>query len=155
MQIRPATRKDAETIALFNCRLAEETEGVRLNPDTVEQGVFAALEADLGATYWLAEIDGRVVGQLMTTREWSDWHNCWYVWLQSVYVDAEFRGRGIFRALSNHVQQNAAASGDVHSIRLYVEAENHAAQETYSRLGFTSSGYHVLHRILEKTEEIS
>ena len=155
MQIRSALQQDAATIARYNVALARETESLELDSDTVYRGVLRALTEDRGATYWLAEIDGEVVGQLMTTREWSDWQDAWYVWLQSVYVHADFRGRGVFRSLLTHVLRNAADARDVHSVRLYVEEENDTAQQTYRRLGFTASGYHVLHRKIEKTAQNS
>lgn len=144
MIIRAATIDDADVVAQFNVLLAAETEDVSLDPHTVLDGVRNALTNDLGARYWVAEIDGSIAGQLMTTREWSDWQNGWYVWLQSVYVAAEFRGKGVFRSLLQHVQRNAADAKDVYSIRLYVEEENVAARETYARLGFSPTGYVVL-----------
>jgi hypothetical protein len=35
-------------------------------------GILALLESRAPG-YWVAEIDGRVVGQLIITFEWSDW----------------------------------------------------------------------------------
>lgn len=34
----------------------------------------------------------------MVTKEWSDWNNCSYWWIQSVYVKPEYRGQGAFKA---------------------------------------------------------
>lgn len=150
MQIRPATLEDAATIAQFNLLLAEETEERFLDRTIVERGVARALEHDLGARYVLAEQDGVAVGQLMTTREWSDWHDGWYVWLQSVFVVKDFRGCGVFRAMLAHVLRSAADCGDVFSVRLYVEKDNETAMQTYQRLGFATSDYLVMEREIEK-----
>lgn len=146
MLIRRGVEADRDVISRFNCELALETEQCVLDPAIVSRGVSRALAETRGADYWLAEVDNRVIGQLMTTREWSDWRDGWYVWLQSVYVTPTSRGRGVFRSLLTHVYQNAAETGDVYSIRLYVENENQTASETYARLGFAESGYRVLER---------
>ena len=42
-----------------------------------------------------------LVASLMITREWSDWYNGWYWWIQSVYVMPEYRCEGmIFQQIS-------------------------------------------------------
>ena len=38
------------------------------------------------------ETIGMPVGALLLTREWSDWRNGWFWWIQSVYVAPEGRG---------------------------------------------------------------
>jgi GNAT superfamily N-acetyltransferase len=107
----------------------------------------AAGLADPGkALYFLAEQDGQVLGQLMLTREWSDWRNGWFWWVQSVYVRPECRRRGVFRRLFGHVEQLARRDSEVIGLRLYVDNSNRAAQETYARLGMRPAGYFVLEK---------
>lgn len=79
-------------------------------------------------------------GTLMVTREWSDWHNAWYLWIQSVYVPPRFRRMGVYRALHIHVLEMARREGAA-SVRLYVDRDNTAAMETYRRLGMEKSNY--------------
>jgi ribosomal protein S18 acetylase RimI-like enzyme len=67
-------------------------------------------------------------------------------WIQSVYVAAEHRQRGVFRALFEHVRRQAEASPDVRGLRLYVEEHNTAAQATYRQLGLAPSG-HLLYEL--------
>src|SRR5271165_980235 len=98
LPLRQATPADAPTITAFNCLLAEESEGTHLNPATVAAGVAAGLADPRKALYFVAEKDGQVVGQVMITREWSDWRNGHWIWLQSVYVRADARRLGVFRA---------------------------------------------------------
>ncbi len=144
LTIRNATATDAQIIADFNCRLAMETENNTLDSALVSRGVRRGLEQADEVTYLVAEVDGQVVGQLMLTREWSDWRDGWMYWLQSVYVLAEFRGQNVFRRLLEHAKSQLHNRGDVVGLRLYVELENAAAIETYQRLGFTSPGYSVM-----------
>ena len=144
IQCREAIVRDAETISDFNSRLALETELLILDADTVRDGVARGLQLAPEVRYFVAECAGRVIGQVMITREWSDWRNGWMIWLQSVYVVQDFRQRGVFRRLFDLVQQHVTARDGAVGIRLYVEHDNTAAQETYARLGFRVSGYGVM-----------
>src|SRR5262245_19806153 len=96
--IRTAQISDHDMIALFNRNLASETEGKALDPATVHAGVQAILSDRAKGIYYVAETDGRVIGQFMVTYEWSDWRNATFWWVQSVYVAPEFRGKGVFTA---------------------------------------------------------
>ena len=58
-----------------------------------------------------------------------------------LYVDAEYRRQGVYRALDSHVQSEARRRGDVCGLRLYVERNNHVAQQVYSRLDMHRSHY--------------
>src|SRR5262245_20710416 len=103
LTIRRATLDDADTIALFNSRMALETEGNSLDGPTVRAGVRAILADPSKGWYLVAEQGGNIVGQLMLTFEWSDWRNAWFWWIQSVYVREDARRHGVFRALYEHV----------------------------------------------------
>ena len=146
MIIRRPTPDDAATIADFNCRLCAETEDYRLDPEVCLRGTRRAIEQDRGVTYFVAEADGRVVGQVMFFSEWSDWRDGEMWWLGSVYVHPDHRGRGVFRRLMNHVASLAEADPDVRLLRLYVETDNEAARATYGRLGFQELPYRVYER---------
>ena len=141
--IRSATVHDAETIADYNVRLAEETEETSLNPETVLRGVRALLSDETRGSYYVACAD-KVIGQMMHTREWSDWRNGDLWWIQSVYVHPDFRRQGVFRSLYRHLQALAEADPGVVGLRLYVERENHGAQATYANLGMTQAPYIVM-----------
>lgn len=146
LKIRSAARPDAPTIVEFNRRLALETEAKRLDPDVLARGVELALERPELCRYFLAEANGRIVGQTMLTYEWSDWRAGVFWWIQSVYVQAEHRGRGVFRALFEQIAELAKAEPEVCGLRLYVEQHNATALSTYERLGMVASG-HLLYEL--------
>jgi ribosomal protein S18 acetylase RimI-like enzyme len=146
LKLRRATPADAAVIAEFNRCLAHETEGRTLDDATLSAGVAAVLADGTRGLYFVAERDGAVVGQLMITTEWSDWRNGWIWWIQSVYVRKDARRQGVFRALYRHVEAAARADPQVVGLRLYVESENHAAQQTYLEMGMERTGYLVLER---------
>ena len=140
-QVRQAKASDALFIVNGNLQSAWETEQRRLAPATVTAGVAALLNDAAKGIYFVAEADGQPVGQLLITPEWSDWRNGDFWWIQSVFVLEPFRGRGIFRALFEHVHALAQARHDVCGLRLYVEANNSRAQEAYRRLGLAKTDY--------------
>jgi ribosomal protein S18 acetylase RimI-like enzyme len=144
--IRRAVADDVPVLVEFNRRLARETENKDLDPEVVTRGVLATFSDPHKGPYYVAEDGGEVVGQLQITFEWSDWRNGWMWWIQGVYVRADARRRGVFRALYEQVAREARAAAEVVALRLYVECENHRAQETYSRLGMTRTGYLIFER---------
>lgn len=148
IHIRDATPADQAIIADFNSRLADETEGKALDQDLIRSGVAALLADPAKGRYWLAIIDGEVAGQIMVTYEWSDWRDGMLWWIQSVYVPAAFRRRGVFSAMYQHVESMVKSDRDACGIRLYVEKSNVRAQDTYRNLGMTEPGYVVMESIL-------
>ena len=147
--IRSATTDDVAAIVEYNCRLARETEDKTLDRSTVDAGVRRGLELGDEVQYFVAEDESGVIGQIMLTREWSDWRNGWMIWLQSVYVASEKRGAGVFRLLFERSVELARLRCDAVCVRLYVEHGNEAAMATYRRLGFRDSGYLVMEMPLE------
>jgi GNAT superfamily N-acetyltransferase len=145
--IRQGRPDDAAAIVEFNRRLAMETEGKALDPTALTAGVTAALaDPTRKGPYYLAVDGATILGQLQITFEWSDWRNGWFWWIQSVYVVAEARKKGVFRSLYEHVVELARREPDVVGLRLYVERDNHTAQKTYETLGMTPTAYLLLER---------
>lgn len=143
MKIRQARLSDAQVIVDFNSRLAWETEQIKLKAQTIRRGVRALLTDSGKGIYFVAEQDGQVIGQLMITYEWSDWRNGNIWWIQSVYVASEFRQRGVFRELFNHVKKLGRTHRDVCGLRLYVEKNNRRAHKTYKHLGMRHTHYEI------------
>ena len=139
-EIRVATVDDLQTIADFNVRLAEETEDTSLDRETVLQGVRTLLSDETRGSYYVA-CAGGIIGQMMHTREWSDWRNGDIWWIQSVYVQPDYRRQGVFRSLYGHLKTLAESDPDVVGLRLYVEQENQAARATYAGLGMRQVRY--------------
>ncbi len=144
--VRLADATDAGKIVEYNFRLALETEDKHLDQAILASGVAAILADPSKGFYLVAGEAGDVLGQLAVTFEWSDWRNGWLWWIQSVYVRANARRRGVFRALYDEVYRLAREDGQVIGIRLYVEKENQAAQSTYATLGMSEAPYLIYER---------
>ncbi len=143
MIIRKALKSDSMTIMQFNLAMAKETEGKILDKEILTRGVEYLIDHPEYGTYYVAEIQGRVVGQLMYTFEWSDWRCGLFYWIQSVYVDPEYRRQGVFSALYKQVKSICDSKEDSCGIRLYAEIENTVAHKTYISLGMEQCHYNM------------
>ena len=141
MIIRKANETDSTSVVEFQLAMAWETEQLQLDEPTVVKGVAAVFSDPAKGTYYVAELNGKVVGSLLTTFEWSDWRNGTVLWIQSVYVQPEFRKRSIFSHLYKHVQELVASNPDLRGIRLYADKTNTSAHNVYEHLGMTAEHY--------------
>ena len=143
-RIRDAHADDSDWLADCAIAMAIETEHKQLDPDAVRAGVAAGIADPAKARYFIARDDtGAAIGTLMLTREWSDWRNGDWWWIQSVYVLPTQRRSGVFAALYRHVEAQARQTPGVIGLRLYVERDNAAAQRTYAALGMDDAGYRI------------
>ena len=141
LSIRPGEPGDAAAIVDFQLRMARETETLELDRDILTRGVAAVFADPAKGRYWIAERGGETVACRLTTYEWSDWRDGVILWIQSVYVVPEERGRGVYRALYERLRRQVEESPGLKGIRLYVEKRNAAAQRVYERLGMTREHY--------------
>ncbi len=144
IKVRPGLLFDIDVIADYQVKMAFETEnGLKLDPPTVQLGVTAVMDDPSKGKYWLAEVDGKVVGCLLTVPEWSDWRNGTVLWIHSVYVHSDFRKYGVYKALYAHLKQMVSESRELRGLRLYVDKTNLNAQKVYEALGMSGEHYHL------------
>lgn len=143
IQIREGKPEDVATIVRFQLAMANETEGLELNPVVVEKGVKSVFDDPGKGRYFVAESKKKVVASLLITFEWSDWRNATVYWMQSVYVLPEFRKKGVFGKMYRYIQNIVHEKDEISGIRLYVDSENLAAQEVYKKLGMNGEHYHL------------
>jgi len=141
IKIRRAQPRDATALIAFNRAMALETEQKLLLPRVIGAGVRGLLRRPDSGFYTVAELGGEVIAALMVTKEWSDWRNGDFWWIQSVYVDPEHRRRGVYRRMYAYVGKLAARDRAVVGFRLYVEHNNRRAQSTYSAAGMERTHY--------------
>jgi ribosomal protein S18 acetylase RimI-like enzyme len=133
--IRPAVTTDLATLVDYVLAEALEAEDRAIPRPTIETSVGAALGDPALARYWIAEASGEPIGAIAVTREWSDWCNGSYWYIQFVFVAPTHRGRGVLRALVDEVRAAAARDG-APELRLYVHPANTRAIRAYEKLGF-------------------
>ena len=138
--VREADGSDISTLIEYNRALADETENISLDKDILRLGITRALELK-DCHYFVAELDGKIVGQTLITSEWSDWRNGEMWWMQSVYVHPDYRKRGVFQSIFKHIETLAGKTPEVKALRLYVMQDNQAGRSAYQKLGMKNSGY--------------
>ena len=141
--VRLAQASEISVIVAFQLSMAEESEGVMLDRETLTAGVNAVFQGNARAGYWVVEQQGDIKGMAMTVPEWSDWRNGTVVWIHSVYVVPEARRKGAFRAIYDHLRQTVEASDELKGLRLYVDKTNQGAQRVYEAIGMTREHYHL------------
>ena len=138
--IRRAQKNDIPFITSFNQKMAKETENIQLDETILKNGVVSLFDQPQYGFYCVAEVDGRIVGQLMITYEWSDWRNGLFWWIQSVYIIPDFRGKGIYKQLHSFILKESSKHS-VCGIRLYVDKDNTNAKNVYKKCGMSMSHY--------------
>jgi len=141
IQISRAIIENANILADFNVKMAKETENKELNFDKVLNATKEVFLSNDKGFYLKAIYDGKIVGSMLITYEWSDWRNGFFWWIQSVYVLKEYRNKGIFKSLYNYARNLAKEKKDVCGLRLYVDKDNEAAQNVYKKLGMYETNY--------------
>ena len=141
ISIRQATLADAADIAQFNINMAWETEEKKLNHQKINSGVRSLLKSPEYGFYIVAEINSNIIASLMVTKEWSDWRDGLFWWIQSVYVTPDFRRQGVYRSMYQFIKKLARSHPEVCGCRLYVEKDNSVAQSTYGALGMAETHY--------------
>ena len=150
--IRPARAEDVDVLVAFTIQEANDAEGVPLDAAGVRRGVARALDDPALARYWMAvDSDGQAAGSASMTTEWSNFYGGHYWWVQSLFVSAPHRGRGLVDRLLDHLAQEAAASGAL-DLRLYAHDGNARAHRVYQRSGFTRAPYVLMRRSLITSE---
>ena len=152
MKIRRAILSDGKALAEFNASMAKETEDIDLIPAVIKSGVEAMIKNPQMGFYLVVEDAGEIQASLMITTEWSDWRNGLFWWIQSVFVNGNYRRQGLYRKLYERVKSMAEAEKQVCGFRLYVEHYNHIAQKTYRSLGMEETDYKVYEELKPDTE---
>jgi len=147
-RIRRAELADLETLVAFTLEGARDAVGEECDLDAVRRGVGVGLEDPSVATYWVAEDpEGEIVASASVVKEWSDWHGGYYWWVQSMFIVAEHRGRGLVDLLLDTIAEAARAVGAL-DLRLYAHQLNQRALKAYHRCGFSKSPYVIMTRPL-------
>ncbi|MBO5244740.1 MAG: ribosomal protein S18-alanine N-acetyltransferase [Selenomonadales bacterium] len=123
--IRPMTADDIDAV----CEIEQASFSVPWSRDSFEREI----NENALAHYFVAEVDGRVIG----------YAGMWLIWdsanVTNVAVLGEYRGYGIGTALVKKMADVVKESG-AQTLMLEVRRSNERAQSVYRNLGFTVCG---------------
>ncbi|MBV5278202.1 MAG: GNAT family N-acetyltransferase [Campylobacteraceae bacterium] len=139
--IRIATRDDAQEIANFNVLFAKETVDKSISLALTTEGVHQVFAKFNNGFYLIAELDKKIVGITMITREWSDWNNGAFYCIQSIFVKSNENEKEIHDAILSKAKELAKEHYDVCGIRLFVQKDDKETQKSYENLGLQKTPY--------------
>lgn len=141
LQVRKANPIEIDRLIHYQQSMAWETEELEIEADTLRKGIQRLFDEPVKGTYWVFEYDNQVIGCMLTLTEWSDWRNGDVLWIHSLFVEEQFRGKGIFRKAYEFFQAMVAEDNELRGLRLYVEKTNTSAQKAYEAVGMTKEHY--------------
>mgnify|MGYP001073876482 CR=1 FL=1 len=141
MEVKKASHENLSEIVEFQVQMAAETENLNLNRETVSAGVQKIFNNQNLGTYWGVYEKEKLIACTLTVPEFSEWRNGTVLWIHSVYVIEEYRGKGVFKKIYNSLKNLVIRDSDYMGLRLYVDKSNHNAQEVYRKLGMDGEHY--------------
>ena len=132
--IRPATHEDLPRVFELICALAEYERLLHQVVGTVE---MLREDFDRGAFWCLvAEAEGAIVGLALGAATYSTFRCRPTLWLEDIFVEPEFRGRGLGKALLHAVIDKGREMG-AGRVDWAVLDWNTPSIEFYERMGAT------------------
>ena len=104
--------------------------------------IFAAnvkncLDDSICAEGFIFEFDGKIIGYGITARSYSTEFGGECIWLEDIFVDAEYRGHGVGSKFIRYIKTRHPDK----ILRLESEAGNNAALNLYKHFGFKELPY--------------
>ncbi len=139
MEVREIHASDiAAYKAFFLKGLVEDEANFRISPEDEKDAPFPTGGTPDSFTLGAFE-DQRLAGIVSFQREGRDRGKLRHKGLLfRMYVDAQFRGKGVGQALIKALLERVATLGDVEQINLTVVSSNPVAKKLYEKFGFVS-----------------
>lgn len=142
-KIEWATSDNLEFIVNSQLKMALETENLELSRDTVTKGVQAVFDDPQKGRYLICKDGGIPCSVLIIINEWSDWRNGNVLWIHSVYVEKEFRGKAVFKSMYEFLNNMVKEDINLAGLRLYVDKTNTNAISVYKKIGMSDEHYYM------------
>ena len=138
IRIIVATMEHLDVLTDYQCRLAYDTEGKKLDQNRVRNAVETVIKNPALGCHYLAwdknDPTRKFIGTTLVTYEISVQLGGMVHWIRGVYTDNAARGKGVYKALHEHVLMVAKDDQNVKDVRLYVVYKNKVAQAVYEKL---------------------
>ncbi|MCB0549878.1 MAG: GNAT family N-acetyltransferase [Phaeodactylibacter sp.] len=112
-----------------------------------ERAIRQLLAEPLFGEIWLLEDQGQPMGYLVVTTGFSLEYNGKDGWVDELFLEEAFRGRGLGKMLLRHAIGRAEALG-INFLHLQVERHNRAGRRLYEKEGFEGNGRDMLSRAI-------
>lgn len=143
VEIREAKARDLSVLLRMMRSLAEHPPAIPFDEDEVRAALDKFLGyAELGQA-WLLWLGEKPVGYVILTLGYSFEFRGRDAFIDELYIEPEFRRRGLGRRALEFLEEKARASG-VNALHLEVDRGNDPAMELYRRSGYENHGRHLL-----------
>ena len=150
--IRPATRQDLSAmLTIYNTEVKHSTATFDLQEKTIEEWTeWFQYHGDETHPIFITEVEGNVAGyaSLSQYREKEAFKTTVEL---SIYIDKQYRGKGIADALMQHIIQYAKQTAGIHCIISVITTGNDISVHLHKKYGFTYAG--TLHEVGNKFGE--
>jgi len=136
--IREARDTDLSALAALLLELMTHHGVMPLSPERAAATIAAVLRAPT-ARYFVAEVEGRIVGMLQVNERFSTWDAAPYGYIEDFCVTAAWRGRQIGTLLLDHLAAWARERGWTR-LDLDVSASLTDSVRFYARRGYEDTG---------------
>ena len=144
--VRPVDRGNLETMLDLSSQLYACEPG-KWDREHARRAAEALIAAPECGSIWLVEAEGRPVGMLVMTVCWSLEFGGRFGLLDELYIEEEWRGRGIGTHALKLAEQWCRERG-MEALRLEVWTGNSGAIRLYQRAGFALEERHLMTRRL-------
>ena len=143
VEIREASTRDLPALLRMMRSLAEQPPAIPFDEDEVCVAFEKFLaHADLGQV-WLLSLGEKPAGYVILTLGYSFEFRGRDAFIDELYIEPEFRRRGLGRRTMEFVEERARALG-VNALHLEVDRGNDPAVELYRRTGYADHGRHLM-----------
>jgi GNAT superfamily N-acetyltransferase len=118
--------------------LAVETENKKLDRELIYQSVLELVNTPNFGFYQLSFSGETICGMNLVTYEYNIKLSKKVIWLQTVYVDKQFRSKGVFKGLLGKLCEITRNTDEnfYNRLKLYMEKDNQTAHQVYLKSGF-------------------
>jgi ribosomal protein S18 acetylase RimI-like enzyme len=143
VEIREAKARDLPALLRMMRSLSEHPPAIPFEEGEVRAALDKFLDhAELGRA-WLLWLGEKPAGYVILTLGYSFEFRGRDAFIDELYIEGEFRRRGLGRRALEFVEEKARASG-VNALHLEVDRGNDPAMDLYRRTGYEDHGRHLL-----------
>lgn len=144
--LTPATRSDLDSLLALRRHFCLH-EHLEFRQDATQTALEELLDNPSLGRVWLISCHGAIAGYLVLTFGFSLEFNGRDAFIDELYVEERFRGKGLGRLAIRHAEQTCCAAG-VRALHLEVDRGNHRARGVYQEAGFRDRDNHLLTKLL-------
>ena len=133
INIRNITKNDKEQFLEMSRRFYSSDAVLHNIDESCHLATFSEImRSDELAECFIIEAEGKAAGYALLAKTFSREAGGAVVWIEELYFEPQYRGKGIGTAVFKWIEENRPAA----RYRLEVEPENVAAKRLYKRLGY-------------------